>query len=157
YFLLPMKLTRKEQTMGAQFELLESRQYCTVIDDGLPPFNPGGLDTPPLPATEVQISLGSFGSSRVRKVVDSVGPSDKVDLFKIKITDRSKLTIDLTNIKQDVDLVLYDAHGNAVAASGNFGVVNERISQSIGKGTYYAAVYYYDGKTNYSLRVGTTP
>jgi hypothetical protein len=138
-------------------ESLEPRQHMITGWDGL---DPGFLDdlvgdVPAFPAQEAPRSLGAFAGAKVRKVLDSIDTSDAVDLFKISVTSKMRLYVDLRGMTKDADLVLYDGNGSFVEASGNFGNANERIAKTVRRGTYYAAVFAYDGKTNYTLRIET--
>jgi hypothetical protein len=152
----PNVCNKRSNEMFAMMEALEGRKLMTVIDDGLGGLGGlGGFDTiPPFPADVAPIYLGKWSAPRIRNISDSVNTTDNhVDVFRIKVEKRLKVTFDLKNLSKDADLVLYDGNGNVMASDGQYGTGDEHIGKNLGRGSYYACVYSYDGQTNYKLRV----
>jgi hypothetical protein len=82
------------------------------------------------------------------------------DWFKFTIGATSNLSITLTNLAGDYDLILYNSAGTELARSENGGTTNETITRTnSAAGTYYLQVFGYNGANGtmcYSLNAGAT-
>jgi Pregnancy-associated plasma protein-A/Bacterial pre-peptidase C-terminal domain/Secretion system C-terminal sorting domain/Fibronectin type III domain len=82
------------------------------------------------------------------------------DWFKFTIGATSNLSITLTNLAGDYDLILYNSAGTELARSENGSTTNETITRNnSAAGTYYLQVFGYNGANGamcYSLRAGAT-
>ena len=93
---------------------------------------------------------------------DSVGATDTVDHFKVKMAFTGKLTARLTNLTANADLrLIRDANNNGVAeasevlaVSANGGTTSEQtIRAPIGPGTYFLQAKRASGSPAYKLTV----
>jgi hypothetical protein len=82
------------------------------------------------------------------------------DWFKFTIGATSNLSITLTNLAGDYDLILYNSAGTELARSENGSTTNETITRNnSAAGTYYLQVFGYNGANGtmcYNLRAGAT-
>ena len=94
-----------------------------------------------------------------RQISDRVSSSDPVDWFRIQLSSRSNLSLDLTGLRSDANLVLLRSDGETVVReSHRSGTRPESIDvNGVGAGTYYVQVLRVRGSTNYTLEYVATP
>ncbi len=83
--------------------------------------------------------LGVLGSKPVARR-DLVGPSDRTDFFKFSLKRSSNVNFQLSNLKENADLLLLNRAGKAIARSKKSGNQAEQISRQLQSGTYYVQV-----------------
>ncbi|MCB1670276.1 MAG: pre-peptidase C-terminal domain-containing protein [Gammaproteobacteria bacterium] len=101
-----------------------------------------------------------YGGSEAGIVTGSTGfGADESDLFRVVPTNSGELSILLTGLSDDLDLVLGDATGEALTVSTNVGATDEYISYQVTGGeTYYLLVTPWDGaRSDYRLEVNGSP
>jgi hypothetical protein len=80
------------------------------------------------------------------------------DWFKFTLSSASNLTINLTNLGGDYDIILYNSAGTELGRSENGSTTAEKITTTnTAAGTYYLQVFGYNGAnsaTCYSLNIG---
>ncbi|WP_026869134.1 pre-peptidase C-terminal domain-containing protein [Inquilinus limosus] len=86
-----------------------------------------------------------------------VSRSDETDVYSITTTGWTDLTVELTGMTGDADLELRDGDGNSLGSSSAGGSDDERMTTSVGPGSYYLVVTSYDEDTPYRLSVSGTP
>ena len=68
------------------------------------------------------------------------GTRDRADYRKFTLEEDSKFRLNLTNLKQNADVVLYDIDGTLIKRSGKLGKNNEKIRLDLEAGDYYVGV-----------------
>ena len=79
-----------------------------------------------------------------------------LDYFKVVIGGPGVLNIDLTNLPDDLDLVLYDSSNNVLQTAKLYNLANENIKYAVNAGNYFIRVnrkggVYYGGAKCYTL------
>ena len=111
---------------------------------------------------EANETLAAAASIATNTAVSAgIGTSTDVDWYKFTLTGTSNLTITLTNLPADYDLIFYNSAGTEISRSENGSTTSETItSANAAAGTYYVKVLGYNGafstSTCYSLNVGAT-
>ena len=86
-------------------------------------------------------NLGTLGNRLPQgTILDVVGGSDKVDLYKLRIKKTTAVTFRLANLSANTDLEVIDARGRVIARSAKPGLSAEKIRGVARKGTYYLRV-----------------
>ncbi|MHB9138981.1 MAG: pre-peptidase C-terminal domain-containing protein, partial [Victivallaceae bacterium] len=87
-----------------------------------------------------------------------LGFSDKADYYKFDLQTATNAQFNLSGLKSNVNLYLYDGKKRQIAASANAGNSNESIIKNLAAGTYYVAAKL-TGKdnTDYSLAFNIDP
>ena len=86
------------------------------------------------------------------------GTRDRADYRKFTLEKDSKFRLNLTNLKQNADVVLYDIDGTLLKRSGERGKNNEKISLNLEAGDYYVGVLPKgSARTPYDLNMIATP
>lgn len=65
---------------------------------------------------------------------------DRMDVFRFEITNDSVVTLGLSEMWGNADLILADANGRGIATSRNSGTTSEAIESELSAGIYYVAV-----------------
>ncbi|MEG4573861.1 Calx-beta domain-containing protein, partial [Microcoleus sp. N3A4] len=113
--------------------------------------------------------IGTFNGTQTFN--DFVGSADIDDFHSLNVTVPSELTITLTDLSADADLLFVeDTNGNGVVDnsdgfnsfeilgfSGELGTTSEKIQGISEPGKYFIWVKSYEGNTNYNLAVTQTP
>lgn len=90
-------------------------------------------------------------------VTGLISPTGDVDYYKFVISTGGTITVTLSTLPADYDLVLLNSAGTQVAISQNSGTTNETINYTAAAGTYYVGVLGYNGANNatscYTVRV----
>ena len=87
---------------------------------------------------------------------DSVGSTDPIDYYRFEVREPSQLSVNLTGLSSDVDIILFDRNGKSLDSSTGSGTANESIGQSLDAGVYYLRVYPWSGSSDYRLTVAAT-
>ena len=91
-------------------------------------------------------------------VSEWLGFGDKIDLYKFELQSTTAARFDLSGLSSNVNLYLYNAKGNLLAASVKSGNAGENISRTLTAGTYYLnAALAGSNNTNYALNFGVDP
>jgi Bacterial pre-peptidase C-terminal domain len=104
--------------------------------------------------TSAKLNIGASA----RSLRGKVGAADTIDLFQIKITNRSSLDAKLTGLKADADLALLNSKGKVLLRSRNKSNKSENIQTTLESGTFYLQVFTKSRKqTAYRLSAIATP
>jgi hypothetical protein len=88
----------------------------------------------------------------VHSFSDWAGGLDSNDYYRLVLNNAADVSLRLAQLTADIDLYLYDANGQEIAASWRGGSANELIEQSLGAGTYYVRVMPWGAaESNYRL------
>jgi subtilisin family serine protease len=88
-----------------------------------------------------------------------VGYFDPSDTYQLRLADTSKVKIDLTDLRADVDLRVYDGYGRLIGSSDRAGTSSESLAGTLEPGSYQievSAYRWYDSST-YRLAVSSQP
>jgi hypothetical protein len=116
-------------------------------------FDPAVTDTAGVGMRSAR-NMGVIPIQTWKRVQEYVSVRDGVDTFKFTIDRKAHVSIDLTGLKSDANLVLFDGNGRQIAESRKFGTADESVSRTLNAGTYFVqARHYYFGGSYYSLKV----
>lgn len=92
-----------------------------------------------------------------RVIKDSVGPGDRIDVYRLNVLNRSSLTLSLKGLKANANLALLNNLGRVLRQSRRPGRKNEIIRTIADPGVYYVRINAQARKdTRYRLRVATS-
>jgi subtilisin family serine protease len=101
-----------------------------------------------------------FSADRsVRRANGVVGMSDASDIYRFQLPEPSEVAIQLTGLRADIDLRIYNQAGTRIGLSDNSRTRSESFAAQLPAGTYYAEVYayrYFD-VSRYQLELTTQP
>jgi|GEM_PF-4541097 hypothetical protein len=81
-----------------------------------------------------------------------VSEFDKIDMYRVTLTQAETVNFSLNRLSNDADLLLINAAGDEIAESSRHGRANESIRKQLSAGTYYVKVTAFDeGITRYTL------
>jgi ELWxxDGT repeat protein len=85
----------------------------------------------------------SFSNIRPRptRVLDRVGPDDRDDFYRIRLTGRTSLEITMDRLQANANLELLNQRGNVLERSTRNGTQDEAISRTLNEGTYFLRVF----------------
>ncbi|MCU0525382.1 MAG: CAP domain-containing protein [Elainella sp. Prado103] len=98
-------------------------------------------------ATNVNLPLGQ------RRYQGVLGDQKPNHAYRIQLTQRSSLNVQLTGLRSNANLILMNGQGKAMARSARQGRRNEQISRRLEPGTYYIQVARQQGNTRYQLQI----
>jgi hypothetical protein len=87
---------------------------------------------------------------------DSVGRKDKDDYYTFTLNRRSNFSLNLSQLKDNVDVVLI-RDGQTILKSARPKKKSEAIATTLSAGTYYVRVYPGRNDSKYRLRLGASP
>lgn len=90
------------------------------------------------------------------EVSEYVGPADLADYWSIEVLEPVNLTVEMTGLSADIDIVLEDDFGSVMANSAAGGNSDELMTLPVNPGTYYIQVYPYAGASDYTVTVSWT-
>jgi trimeric autotransporter adhesin len=91
-------------------------------------------------------------------IKDFVNKSDRIDVYKVSLGQRSSFSLSVVNLKANVSVSLYSGNGQLVQSSNQPRKKPEQISSTLEAGAYYISVNLFKGgKTSYVLRTSATP
>ncbi|HEY9907002.1 MAG TPA: pre-peptidase C-terminal domain-containing protein [Thermosynechococcaceae cyanobacterium] len=91
---------------------------------------------------------------RSRSYVDRVGANNPQDFYRFSTSSTSRVNVRLSAFNADTNISLINGAGRVVASSTQAGLSSERISRTVGPGTYYVRVEAVaGGETGYRLSV----
>ena len=107
----------------------------------------------------------SLGITTGKKVFrDRIDRNDRKDFYTFTLTKSSNVKLQLSKLKGNLDLNLFDAQGSLIAKSRKKKNKAEKIKQTLEAGTYYIQVKRKGGNSKYKLKTvlrnvatGTTP
>ncbi|MGB3403425.1 MAG: S8 family serine peptidase [Microcoleaceae cyanobacterium] len=96
---------------------------------------------------------------------DIVSNGDPIDFYRFDLAADSSLNLSLDQLTADADVaVIRDINGDGLynyteilQTSTNSGITPENLSANLIAGSYYVAVFQYEGDTPYNLTLSTTP
>lgn len=102
--------------------------------------------------------LGNLNNGYTSHAVQGyVDGSDPQVYYKFYLSSNSDLNLELTNLRADADVELYDSNQNRIGYGGQSGTSNESIITSLNAGNYFVRVYSFGGNTTgYDLRLTPT-
>lgn len=116
----------------------------------------GGVLSDPASSLDRARDLGNI--SRVTSTTtDSVGGADAIDYHRFELSEASNFSLKMTGLTSDIDVILYDRNGQALATSNRYNNENETISLALNSGTYYVRIYPWIGSSNYTLELSGLP
>lgn len=125
-------------------------------------LNVGVVAVPACPGTYDASTNGTFaGAVSIPLNTDVKGlinPLADLDYYKFTITTGGTISISLSTLPANYDLILYNNAQVQLAISQNLGTTSELINYTVTPGTYYAYVYgtkVYNATTCYTLKVAT--
>lgn len=86
----------------------------------------------------------------------TVSESQPDRYYKIRLGQRSRVTLSLTGLKSDADLALLNQTGKALRRASRNGRTDESIASTLNAGTYYVSVHREAGNTGYKLKLAAT-
>lgn len=106
-------------------------------------------------ATAAAVATNTNLSAGITTTTDS-------DWYSFTITGTNNLSITLSTLPADYDIILFNSAGTELARSENGGTTSETITRaSSAAGTYYIRVFGYNGALSttacYTLNIGATP
>jgi hypothetical protein len=110
-------------------------------------------------ANETQATAAAVSTNTA--ISAAIGSGTDKDWYSFTLSATSNLSISLTNLPGDYDLILYNSAGTELARSENSGTTSETITQSgASAGTYYVQAFGYNGAFSttvcYNLNIGAT-
>jgi Bacterial pre-peptidase C-terminal domain/Matrixin len=88
---------------------------------------------------------------------DRVSGGDRTDFLKIRLSQRSRVSFQLSQLRSNADLALLNAQGKTIQSSRRSGSQSERFQRTLEAGTYYLRVNQRgNGKTSYQLGIKAT-
>ncbi|HLL89039.1 MAG TPA: fibronectin type III domain-containing protein, partial [Tepidisphaeraceae bacterium] len=118
-----------------------------------PPPTPG--DPTPVEPTPVVAdrNLGTIGS-KTKKTKNRLRTSDTDYVYKFTLAKRSKVSLSLSGMKQNVDLYLQENDGDPIRSSRRSKTRTDKVSTTLDAGTYHVRVLLNASKsTSYKLSV----
>lgn len=141
--------TLRRNSTPALIENIEGRQYMA--------YTPAA---PSLADFRSAITMGTASTTGVSKS-NTVGSNDRVDYFSFRVNTRGKINVQLTGLRADADLTVFNSSRRQIGRSVLTGTRSESVSTTLSPGTYYARVHSHDGKaTTFRVsakRVGSVP
>jgi hypothetical protein len=104
--------------------------------------------------------IGALGSYNVSDKIGFTegGRRDTDDYRKFSVSERSRFSLNLTGLKQNADVRLYDIDGTLLDTSTKGGKSNEKIDTTLEAGDYYVQVMPKGAaRTDYDLNMNATP
>jgi hypothetical protein len=121
---------------------------ATTLQSAAPTFDAAGNDR------SSALDIGDMTLGRSVTLHDRVGPEDVQDYCKFRVTTRSAINIELSNLSADAALQLRSLSNTLIASSSRAGTQNEMLTLTLDPGTYYVRVLSADTvSTLYSLRL----
>lgn len=105
--------------------------------------------TTPRAVRTVNLNMQS-GVDRYR---GALGISTPTQSYKLQLTQRSSLNLELSKLTANADLSLVSRSGKVIERSSGKGRNDESITQTLNSGTYYVRVDRQQGKTRYQLNI----
>ena len=135
--------TTYEWRVRTNCSLSESSVYSTAQ------FSTSGSNPPPTSPTcpgpsDISTNGTMSGAASINNNTDikgTIAPKYDIDHYKFTITIGGSITVWLTTLPGNYDLVLYNSSGAQIGISKNKGTKNETISLFVAAGDYYAKVY----------------
>jgi|GEM_PF-1463200 len=126
----------------------ETEYHLTIAGEAgeAPPDDMIG-DTP-----ETAEPLGTIGAgSGTLTGSDWVGFGDASDYWRLDVEAPTSVTLTMTGLSSDIDIVLEDDFGSVLGSSAAGGSADEFIETQLQPGTYYIHVYPFTGGSEYTL------
>ncbi|MEP0910837.1 S8 family serine peptidase [Leptolyngbya sp. GB1-A1] len=96
--------------------------------------------------------------SKISYFKDSIGKLDKNDYLRLRLHDRSSLSLKLDRLKANANLQILNSKGRVIQTAARRGKAAERLNLDLGSGTYYIRVYSQQRtETTYQLTLSATP
>ncbi|TVQ18210.1 MAG: hypothetical protein EA367_15375 [Leptolyngbya sp. DLM2.Bin15] len=78
---------------------------------------------------------------RATRVQNNVGPDDRDDFYRLRLTGRTSLEINMDRLQDNANLQLLNRRGNVIARSTRPGTRDEDINTTVNRGTYFLRVF----------------
>ena len=105
-------------------------------------------DPSTIPAVPFDLSRGV--------VEEQLNSNNPIDLYSFSLSDRQRLTVNLSGLDADANLRLLDGDRVPIMASSRAGVVDESIVRNLNSGTYFLEVSNAGEETAYRLTASLT-
>ena len=100
------------------------------------------------------VYLGTLTVPSFTQRSDYVDGIDQKDFYRFTLDAMRDVTITLSGLSSNADLLLQDDAGGTIASSSNGSSVDDQIAQVLSAGTYFVRVKHGGGAgTNYDLSV----
>lgn len=99
--------------------------------------------------------IGVLNGRRFR-IRETVGERDPIDMFKLRLTDRSTFHLTLKGLQANADVLLVDRRKRVVTGSRQPGRQAEGMQQTLDAGVYYLKVMRRGSSTGYQLSMSAT-
>jgi hypothetical protein len=106
-------------------------------------------------ANKVTKNLGSLTEPGFLQ--NSVGRRNRVDLFQFSVSDRTRFSASLTDLRGNANLHLLTKRNKPIASSKNRGTDSEQFSAILNPGTYYLKVKAIKSNTPFTLSYNLAP
>jgi len=84
---------------------------------------------------------------------DWVGPSDSDDFWRFELASEATVTIEMSGLSSDIDIVLEDDFGSVLNSSAAGGNDDEFMESTLEAGVYYVRVYPFSGASAYEVTI----
>ncbi|WP_374489593.1 pre-peptidase C-terminal domain-containing protein [Zoogloea sp.] len=102
-------------------------------------------------------SIGLLGST-AQSFNDYVGSDDTNDYYRFTLDSTRNLSLTLSGLSADADLMLFNSTGGLLRLSNQGGTLSESITYNgLAAGTYFVRIYQFSGSTNYTLNARALP
>lgn len=127
--------------------------------------NPAAPALPDLAGNNLSTARLIGGLETPQTFSDFVTNGDPVDVYRFDLAADSTLNLNLDQLTADADVfVIRDINGDGLynytetlQTSTNSSITAESLSANLIAGSYYVAVFQYEGETPYNLTLSTTP
>lgn len=96
--------------------------------------------------------LGRVGD-RQQTLRDGVGPSDRNDVYRLRLAYRSTLHLQIDRLQANADLQLLNRQGQVLQTASRPGPRAETMRRGLPPGTYYVRIVQRQGQTDYRLKI----
>lgn len=93
---------------------------------------------------------------RPTRVVDRVGPTDRFDYYRLRLTGRTSVEITLNGLRDDANVQLVNRRGDILARSINSGTSDEAAGRTLNQGIFYIRVFTPNARANTPYRLNVS-
>ena len=129
-------------------------EYTVSVSATARPQSPGGGNPEPEPGSPLATAR-ALGTPPNTRLNGDTTAEDLDDHFQFRLTRRSSVTMELSELSANLDLDLLYNDGAVAARSAETGTATDKITRVLEPGSYYLRAYG-DAPATYSLRVSST-
>lgn len=93
---------------------------------------------------------------RPTRVVDRVGPTDRFDYYRLRLTGRTSVEVTLNGLRDDANVQLLNRRGDILARSINRGTSDEAAGRTLNQGFFYIRVFTPNPRANTPYRLSVS-